>query len=134
MRNRRGAATLLTTAIATTTASLALAAATSSPAVAAPSDQPLPIEEANPGLSAAVVASLPPSIQQSHMLIDDSYEPGMPIIGTDGKPIPGQPPAQMQAAAAGRCGGGFVALAGTWTPAIKGELWPHGWDLQQDDL
>ena len=88
-------------------------------AVAAHARPLLPIERANPGISEAIVMSLPPVLRARPLVIDPNFKPGTPVVYTDGTPVPGQPKAQL--AAALHCGSGFVAPGtGTWGPTSTG--------------
>lgn len=84
----------------------------------------LPILEANPGLSQEVIDSLPEVVLQSDVLVDDSYEPGMPIIYPDGTPVEGQSAATTFAAAF--CGGTVYGPPGTWGATSQGSCGVFG--------
>ncbi len=84
-----------------------------SPAFADDAANLTPIQKANPGIDANVIASLPQVVKDSSVKIDKSYSPGMPIIYPDGTPVPGQ--SDRAVAAAASCGGFVVAPpTGAW--------------------
>lgn len=86
-------------------------------ASAAPVDE-LPIAQANPGISADVIASLPGWLQlRSDIHLDPSLTPDTPLILAGGDVAPGQSAAK--AAAATACVRNMAALPGAgWTGAL----------------
>lgn len=75
--------------------------------------KPLPIEEANPGISKAVVESLPDVVKNSSVKIADDFEPGTPIYFPNGELVPGQS-VKAKAAAAACTESVYSAVTGTW--------------------
>lgn len=74
------------------------------------------IQKANPGMSKAMLDSLPDVVKNSSVTIDSSYEIGTPIVDLKGKPLPGQSKERM-AAAASSCppsGTVFGPPGGSW--------------------
>jgi len=91
---------------------LSTAALSTRSAVASPSEPLPPAAKSNPQVSLDVVESLPKSVQDDPTVyIDPSVQPDMPQVYADTlKPVPGQDPDAMAAAAT--CGSN-VAAAGT---------------------
>lgn len=80
----------------------------------------LPIAKADPGASAELIESLPRVVQELGVLIDDSFEPGMPIVYPDGTPVEGQSPEATRAAVeayASCSGSAFAPGTGSFGPA-----------------
>lgn len=88
-------------------------------AVAGTTDKPTPIEKANPGISKAVVDSLPEVVKNSSVKISPDFQPGTPIYYPNGSLVPGQ--SEMAVAAAASCSNTvYSAVTGTWGTAQDG--------------
>lgn len=97
------------------------------PPIAANAGQ-VPVARANPGVSQAVIDSLPAVVQASNVHIDSSYKPGMLIYHTDGTLVAGQGSAAI--AAAWLCNQQVWGPPWTWGPAsvCGGVVWGSpGW-------
>lgn len=80
----------------------------------------LPVAIANPDVPLDVIASLPEVVQLSDVIIDETFEVGMPIVYPDGSPVEGQDPAVEAAARASRALCSSSAMApgtGSFGPA-----------------
>jgi hypothetical protein len=115
--------------LAATIGLVAMGSAQAAPAIVANAGQ-VPVARANPGVSQAVIDSLPAAVQASDVHIDSSYKPGMPIYRTDGTLVAGQGAAAMAAAAMCDQQAWGPPFTGTWGPAsvCSGVVWGSpGW-------
>jgi len=74
----------------------------------------LPLAQANPQVSLDVIASLPVALQErGDLYIDPSITSQTPLITVDGRPVEGQTPRMMAAAA--NCGSSMWGVSTTWS-------------------
>lgn len=82
----------------------------------------------NPDVPLATILALPEIIQQNDTIrIDPDLDPTLPIIDTNGVPVPGQKAQVLPAAA----GGGTITIPvnpATWSPIYNGNVSVTGWD------
>lgn len=145
-RNARSVTTAVVTAVGLTFCAASAVAdvpAASGGDPAAISD--LPVAVANPGVPAELIESLPEVVQQSDVLIDETFEQGMPIVYPDGTPVEGQDASATRAALESRASCNLSALApgtGSYGPTslcstavfghpgyYRGYVWHTGWGI-----